>query len=473
LEDYFVETPEFLKTARGDVRIVAGRKGSGKSAIFFMVRDHFRRQRNAVISDLRPESHQLSLFKNELRKILDAGAFDHTIAAFWYFLILSELLIALKKEIRFQAQREPNLMTEGLEIERELDKLGISESGDFTLRINRLSSYVLEEIKININSKLGQTLPPDKLTNIVFRGGVSDAKRLVLRHSKKWEHLTFLFDNIDKGWATNGVDELDVRLVRLLLESLEKVGSDLAVEGKKFIFVVFLRNDVFELMVSGTPDKGKDAVTRIDWTSRTNLKQIIYFRMLASTLDKSLSFNDLWDRFFPPTVQGRETFEYFADHCLMRPRFLIAIAENAINNAISGRHSKVLEQDCIDAVEQHSLSVLSDFAYEIRDVSGASEKVLNALANMTRYVTKGEIIERFETARVIIPEDGEKLFNYLLWYGVLGVVNTNNVECFIYDFQYNMSRLQAEAETQNEEPLYVFNAALHVALKAKEAHRVQ
>src|SRR5262249_18852874 len=33
LEDYFVETAEFLKTARGEVRIVAGRKGSGKTAI--------------------------------------------------------------------------------------------------------------------------------------------------------------------------------------------------------------------------------------------------------------------------------------------------------------------------------------------------------------------------------------------------------------------------------------------------------
>ncbi len=467
LEDYFVETAEFLKTARGEVRIVAGRKGSGKSAIFFMVRDHFRRQGNTVISDLRPDSHQLSLFKNELRKILDAGAFDHTVAAFWYFLILSEILIALKKEIRFQAQREPNLLSEELEIERELNRLGISEAGDFTLRINRLSSYVLEEIKAN--SKVGQTLPPDKLTNIVFRGGVGDAKRLMRKHAQRWEHLTFLFDNIDKGWATDGVDELDVRLVRLLLESLEKVRSDLAVEGKEFIFVVFLRNDVFELMVSGTPDKGKDAVTRIDWTQRANLKRVIYLRLQASTLDKRRSFSELWDRFFPPAVQGRDTFEYFADHCLMRPRFLIAITENAISNAINRGHRKVLEEDCIDGVKQHSLSILSDFAYEIRDVSGASEKVLNALAGMTRYVTKGEITDRFERANVIAHNDSEKLFNYLLWYGVLGVVNINSVECFIYDFDYNMSRLQAEAETQAEEPLYVFNAALHVALKAKGA----
>jgi hypothetical protein len=220
-------------------------------------------------------------------------------------------------------------------------------------------------------------------------------------------------------------------------------------------------------MVSGTPDKGKAAVARIDWTDRAMLKQLIYFRLRASTLEKTRTFNDLWDRYFPPTVNGRETFDYFADHCLMRPRFLIGIVENAISNAISRGHEIAQEDDCIDAVKQHSLSILSDFAYEIRDVSGASERVLNSLANMTRYVTKAEIIARFKKANIIADEDSEKLFDYLLWYGVLGVVNTKNIECFIYDFGYNMGRLQAEAETQEEEPLYVFNGALHVALEAK------
>lgn len=230
---------------------------------------------------------------------------------------------------------------------------------------------------------------------------------------------------------------------------------------------MFLRNDVFELMVSGTPDKGKAAVTRIDWTDRAKLKQVIHFRMQASFVEKGRSFDDLWSRYFPPDVDGRDTFEYFVDHCLMRPRFLIAITENAVSNAISRGHEKVEGEDCIDAVKQHSLSVLSDFAFEIRDVSGASEQVLNSLAGMTRHVTKSEIIERFERAKVIEYKDSKKLFNYLLWYGVLGVVNKNNIDCFIYDFDYHMSRLLAEAYTQEDEPLYVFNSALHVALKAK------
>jgi hypothetical protein len=292
---------------------------------------------------------------------------------------------------------------------------------------------------------------------------------LVVRHATKIEHIIFLFDNIDKGWATDGVDELDVRLVRLLLEALEKVKSDLAVAHRDFIFVVFLRNDVFELMVSETPDKGKAAVIRIDWTDRVKLKQVIYMRLQSSIVDKTGSFDVVWNRFFVDEVNGRDTFDYFVDHSLMRPRFLIAIIEAAIANAINRRHEKVMEDDCIDAVTQHSNSILNDFGYEIRDVSGASEKVLHSLAGATEYITKQEVLERFEKANIIDPKDGEKLFNYMLWYGVLGVVNENNVECYIYDFDYNMNRLEAEITTQTDEPLYCFNRALHVALKAKKA----
>jgi hypothetical protein len=405
------------------------------------------------------------LFKNELARILDAGAFDHTIAGFWYFVVLTEMLLAIKKELAFQARRKSDRLAEAMEIDDELRKFGISDSGDFTARIHRLASYVLDEIKSRAATR--KNLTPEKLTNIVYRGGIADAKRLVIKHSAKAEHLIFLFDNIDKGWATDGVDSLDVRLVRLLLEALEKVQRDLAVDRQDFIFVVFLRNDVFELMVSETPDKGKAAVVRIDWTDRVKLKQVIHARLQASLVEKVRTFNDLWARFFTPTVNGKDSFEYFVDHCLMRPRFLIAIIEYAIANAINRRHNKVEADDCIDAVRQHANSILNDFGYEIRDVSGASEKVLHSLVGATQYVTKSEVLERFEKAKIIDTKESEKLFQYMLWYGVLGVVNQNNVECYIYDFEYNMNRLQAEVDAQKEEPLYAFNPALHVALQPK------
>jgi hypothetical protein len=460
LDEYFLATAEYLRTQRGEAELVAGRKGSGKTAIFFMVRDSFRQQKNSIVTDLRPESHQLSLFKSELTKILDTGTFDHTIASFWYFVVLTEILLSLKKEAEFQSSRSPTLLAEANEIDRALASLGVSDSGDFTARINRLGSYVLDEIKASESRR--EQLTPEKLTNVVFRGGIADAKRLLLKYSSKTAHLVFLIDNIDKGWASDGVDELDVKLVRLLVEALEKVKRDLATDHRDFIFVIFLRNDVFELMVSETPDKGKAAIVRIDWTDRVKLKQLIYLRLQASVVAKAHNFDEIWNRFFVAQINGRETFDYFVDHCLMRPRFLIAIIENAIANAINRGHDKVLEDDAIDAVRQHSHSILNDFGYEIRDVSGVSEKVLLSLVGATRYITKGEVIERFQNAK--LEGDLDKLFAYMLWYGVIGVVSMNNSEKYIYDYEYNVTRLVAEVEAQKEEPLYVINPALHAAL---------
>jgi hypothetical protein len=64
LSDYYLETDEYRRVLRGEIQIVSGRKGSGKSALFFSVRDKKRSSRQNVVLDLRPESYQLQKFKD-------------------------------------------------------------------------------------------------------------------------------------------------------------------------------------------------------------------------------------------------------------------------------------------------------------------------------------------------------------------------------------------------------------------------
>ena len=89
-------------------------------------------------------------------------------------------------------------------------------------------------------------------------------------------------------------------------------------------------------------------------------------------------------------------------------------------------------------------------------------KGARSLVGATQFITKGEIIERFRKAG--LEGDLEKLFTYMLWYGVVGIANLNNSERYIYDYEYNLPRLIAEVDAQKEEPLYVINPALHAAL---------
>jgi hypothetical protein len=123
LGSYFVETSEYLRAARGEISIITGRKGSGKSAIFFQVRDNARRRRGSINVDLKPESHQLSSFREQILSTSAAGVFEHTIAAFWYFVSLSEILLNIYRRLESTSRFDSRFFEPMLEIETVFKEL--------------------------------------------------------------------------------------------------------------------------------------------------------------------------------------------------------------------------------------------------------------------------------------------------------------------------------------------------------------
>jgi hypothetical protein len=461
LEGYFVETSEYVRTLRGEVTVVSGRKGSGKTAIFFMVRDAIRNRKNTQVTDLKPESHQLSLFRQELLKLVDLGVFDHTIAAFWYFVFLSEMLFTIKRGLEHRTQYDRNLWKSLEEIEETLAEFGITDSGDFTARINRLSKYVTQEI--NRAKSHGASLQPGILTNIVFKGGINRIKQLIVQNSDPKTKILLLFDNIDKGWPTKGVEEFDVRMIRIMTETLDKIKRDMDAVERDLTSVVFLRNDIYELLVEQTPDRGKAGQIRMDWNDTEKLRQVIYRRLESSTGRSGVAFPVLWLDHFDSKVGSKDSFDYCVEHCLMRPRFLITIVEYAIANAINRGNVKVKEADLIDAVRQNSNNLISEFGFEIRDASGLSADILYEMIGLAKHVTKDEVLERFKGAG-LADEAPEEAFNLMLWYGVFGVVRQDGSERYIYDYDYSIKRLLAEAKIKGTSK-YAVNPAILLGLE--------
>jgi transketolase len=147
----------------------------------------------------------------------------------------------------------------------------------------------------------------------------------------------------------------------------------------------------------------------------------------------------------------------------MRPRFLINILENAISNGINRGHEKVDEEDCLDAVRQHSLYLIDDFGYEIRDVSGLTADLLYSLVGTEPRLQHQSFLIKFIEFG-LSEQEAKSAFQLMLWYGVIGIVNLQGTERFIYDYEYNIKRLEAEARLIGVEGFYVTNAALHIAL---------
>lgn len=55
LSKYYLRTDEYSRALRGEVNLVVGRKGSGKTALFLQVRDKIRADKRNIVVDLKPE----------------------------------------------------------------------------------------------------------------------------------------------------------------------------------------------------------------------------------------------------------------------------------------------------------------------------------------------------------------------------------------------------------------------------------
>lgn len=112
LDNYFLETEQFRRTMSGDLNIVLGRKGSGKSAIFIQARDKVRSNRNNVVVDLAPEGFQLIKLKEFVLEQLSLGTRKELIAAFWEYIIWLEIAYKLLEKDERLARNDLRLLAQ-------------------------------------------------------------------------------------------------------------------------------------------------------------------------------------------------------------------------------------------------------------------------------------------------------------------------------------------------------------------------
>ena len=100
LENYYLDIDQYDRAVRGEVNLVVGRKGSGKTALFIRVRDRIRKDRRNVVLDLKPEGYQLIKMKEDILEFLSEGARQHLITAFWEYLLYLEVAYKLLEKDR-------------------------------------------------------------------------------------------------------------------------------------------------------------------------------------------------------------------------------------------------------------------------------------------------------------------------------------------------------------------------------------
>lgn len=354
----------------------------------------------------------------------------------------------------------------GLEAAYRTDEL-IAE-GDFAERMQLLLQRIADEFRAVLQgSQDQQSLSRDQLTDILYRHDVPSLRKHVLEYLQHKDGLWVLVDNIDKGWPTHGLTSDDVLIIRCLLDAMNKIGRELRKKEIDGFGVVFIRNDVFDLLVDNMPDRGKTAKVSVDWDDADLLRELLRLRFVAKDLPQSTTFTSVWRQACVSHVDGEDSSQYLIDRCLMRPRALIELLGHCRSHAVNVGHAKIEVDDILRGEETFSADLVSNVSLEIRDIMPQAEDILYGFLESPAWFGPSGLNAAMRLVGVPESED-DKILDLLLWFGVVGVVRESQEDAFIYSVKYDMRRIRTLIQKKPEsERVFCINKAFWAGLEVK------
>jgi hypothetical protein len=466
LGEYYIETHEFKRALRGEGRIVAGRKGSGKSAIFWQIRDRVRSMPHNLVLDLKPDGYQLKKFKEQVLQLLDEGTKEHTITAFWEYLLYLEICNQIFENDKKVVGRNPNLTDKFLELENLYKSDDFIQEGDFSERLGKLLSQIQDKFESKLKGK--SSLDREELTEILYSHDVNQLKSKLTAYLIEKETIVILIDNLDKGWPAQGLEDADVLLIKSLLEATRKIERDFKRSHSECNSIVFIRNDVYELLVETTSDRGKEAVIKIDWTDVNLFKQLIRQRLIFGGADADQNIENIWSDICIENIEGDNSLDFLIQRSLMRPRCLIELIQHCVSHAVNLDRSKISEEDILAGLHAYSIGLSKELSKEIRDVYPKAENVLYVFFASKNYLTREDCLLKILDIHDIDEEEGASIIGFLLWFGFLGVKVDETIDKYIYDCAYDMQLLNGMInQVPKDNEVFCINPAFWSGLETK------
>jgi hypothetical protein len=456
LRSYFVPTGQYNDAKRGRARLVVGRKGAGKTAIFYGVRSTYVRSISHLVLDLKPEGHQFVKLREFVLSKLSPGIQQHILTAFWNYLLLMEIAHKLLEDERSVSYEDKARRRAYSALEAAYGRPASEEQADFSERLLGLVDDIVAK-----RSLLQDVQTTGDVTQLVYTRSIpvlNQALSDYLACSRK-EDVWLLFDNLDKGWPVQSPKDEDILLLRSLLEATRKLQRHFEKNEIEFHVVVFIRNDIYQHLVLDAGDRGKDTAVILDWADPEAVKELLRKRMVASTSHEA-SFERLWATFFSSHVHGEESFSYILNRTLLRPREIIRFCRYCLDVAVSRGHDRVQEADVLQAEKSYSDDELVDISLEMGDLDPKYADVPYAFIDAQSSLSREEVETRIRDSGI---EDGRigEMITLLLWFGFLGLHVPPDGERYSFQFQHDLKKMWSGLDQKS---VLCIHPAFHAAL---------
>lgn len=466
LADYYVQTDEYNRALRGEVNLVVGRKGTGKTALFFQVRDRVRRDRQNIVIDLKPEGYQLIKLKEHVLDYLSDGAKTHLITSFWEYLLLLEICRKVVDKHKSRHQYDPAMETKHRRLE-ELHAQGppLGE-GDFSERLLVLSRSIIDSYANRYSGSQSLRLTADEVTNLLHLTWIADLRTALADYLTHKQQVLVLFDNLDKGWSYMGIESGDILILRCLIDAARKVQRQMRRADVQLTCIVFIRNDIYQLLMDSSPDFGKESRASLDWSDPDLLREVLRKR-LVQTFDEGISFADVWGLVCVSHYEGQETSQYLIERSLMRPRNLIKLVQYCKGCAVNLDHDRIDSDDIAKGLRSYSNDLLLEADRELKDVEPSAEDLLYEFVGESPEVSE-DGLRSLLGSRGISEERMPSVIDCLLYLGFLGLRIGSDEPRYIHEFGYDLKILNSLHRKNLDRSSFVLNPAFWPALGVQD-----
>jgi len=472
LDLYYLKTDQFERTVRGEANLVVGRKGSGKTALFIQVRNRIRADKRNVVVDLKPEGYQLIKLKEDILTYLSAGARQHLITAFWEYLILLEVAYKLLEKDQTIYRHNHDLHDLYIKLKATYQSADFSSEGDFSERLTNLSNDLVAKYRDKFGTSDAQRLTANQVTELLYKHDIRKLMGLISEYLERKKSVWVLFDNLDKGWSTHGVDVIDAIVLRCLVDAGRKIEREMRRDEHDFHCIVFVRNDVYDHLMKNSADYGKESRAALDWNDPDMLREMLRLRLvngMSEKLDK-FDFHTVWRELCVSHFNGEESSAYIIDRSLLRPRNVLKMFNHCRGFATNFGRQKIAEMDIEKGITAYSQDLLEELDRELTDVYPAAKDLLYYFLDAPEMLTAPKLDALLKEAGIDATER-DKVVDFLLYFGVLGT-RLGDADYFIYSVNYDLKVLKIRAQRHEGTADYVVNPAFWPALGIKSVAKV-
>jgi hypothetical protein len=466
LKEYYLKIDQFDRAINGEINLVVGRKGSGKTALFIRLRDKIRTDRRNIVVDLKPEGYQLIRIKEDILEYLSEGARQHLIIAFWEYLIYLEVAYKLLEKDERAHRYNRDIYEAYVALSGAYNSRHFSPEGDFSERLATLSARLADAYQQKYGRQDGRRLTAGEVTELVYTHDIRQLRDLISNYLHRKEAVWVLFDNLDKGWSTQGVDVIDAVVLRCLVDAGRKVEREMRKADHVVHCIVFVRNDVYDHLMRNSPDYGKEMRATLDWSDADMLREMLRLRLvrgLGADLNK-VNFQAVWHELCVSHYRGEDTSTCLINRSLMRPRNLLKIFNHCRGFASNFNRQKIEDADIEKGLKAYSADLLDELDRELTDVFPEARDLLYHFLDAPGVLTADQLASILTGAKVA---EREKVTDFLLYYGVLGI-QAVDAEYFIFNVNYDLRVLKIRAERGADTIRYIINPAFWPAFGVKE-----